>query len=491
MGSKNVMARGMQRHHARTIGILLMGCVLLQSPSARAGDADREGCPSDAVSFYRLRIEYMTKTHWSRLRIENPDRILTARVMTLNGEQKWYDVRTDGVSIGQEITGAKEGHAIGITVDYALSSEVTNHPLSIRLRNGSSNESRVRLSLMVGETPNLIKETVLATGGEHPERDELSLLVDINGGPGTLSCGAMPPGIGKHLLWAFYYPWYQTKSWSNSVLKDHPVRPYDSGDPAMFVQHIEAAQRAGIDGFISSWWGPESGSDRNFSILLDAAKERGFLVSLYFETLVDDGRDALPSDAIVKWLSYAIATYRDHPAMMKIEGKPLIVIWASDKVPLDTWKSIFGELQAQGLDAVYVAMGTGGRNLEVFDGVHDYGVFESTIQDLARNDQLNCRLAKYYPLLSNSRTRKISIATVQPGYDERGIPGRRGAFRDREDGAFYRGTFEAAIDSGADWIFITSWNEWYEHTHIEESQLNATKYLDLTAEYAKRWKSRF
>lgn len=467
-----------------------MGCLSLQSPVVWAEETTREACPSGTVSFYRLRIEYTTKTHWSHLRIENPDNVLTARVMDLSGERRWYDVRADGVSIGQESTAAREGRTIGITVDYALTPEGISRPLSLRLRNGSSNESRVRFSIMAGQTAHVIKETLYATRGKHAENDELSLLVDLNGTAGALSCGAMPPAVGEHLLWAFYYPWYTTKSWSNPRLKDQPLKPYDSGDPDIVAQHIDEALRAGIDGFISSWWGPDSDSDRNLSILLDLAETRSFRVSLYVETLIDD-RHALSSDAILKWLSYAIATYRDHPAMMKIDGKPLIVVWQSDKVPLDTWRSIFTELQTQGLDAVYVAMGTGGRNLEVFDGVHDYGVFESTIPDLTRNDKLNCRLAKYYPLLSNSETRKISISTVQPGYDERGISGRRGAFRDREDGAFYRGTFEAAIGSDPDWIFITSWNEWYEHTHIEESRFNGTRYLDLTGEYAKKWKSRF
>jgi hypothetical protein len=37
-------------------------------------------------------------------------------------------------------------------------------------------------------------------------------------------------------------------------------------------------------------------------------------------------------------------------------------------------------------------------------------------------------------------------------------------------------------------IFITTWNEWPEHTHIEESQLNGTRYLEMTNENAKKWR---
>jgi hypothetical protein len=466
-----------------------MGCVWLQNPVAWAEEMARETCPSDSVSFYRLRIEYTTKAHWSQLQIENPDSVLTARVMQVHGGQKWHDVRIDGISIGQELTAAKEGRTIGITVDYALTPVGISHPMAIRLRNGSPSESRVRFSMVLGQTAHVMKEIVHVTGGEQAEGDESPLFVEFTETTGALSCGAMPPVIGEHLLWAFYYPWYRMKSWSSPELSDHPLKPYDSGDPDIITAHIEAARRSGIDGFISSWWGPDSDSDRHLAVLLDLAKERNFRVSLYFETLAD-GREALSSDAIEKWLSYAIARYRDHPAMMKIDGRPVIVIWASDKVPLATWRRIFGDLRNQGLDAVYLAMGYGGRSLELFEGVHEYSVSGSSIPELTKIAKLNSRLAKFFHLLADRASAKIAIATVQPGYDDRLIPGRKGTFRDREDGAFYRGTFEAAIESDPEWIFITSWNEWYEHTHIEESRLNGTRYLDLTGEYARRWKSR-
>ena len=38
------------------------------------------------------------------------------------------------------------------------------------------------------------------------------------------------------------------------------------------------------------------------------------------------------------------------------------------------------------------------------------------------------------------------------------IPGRRGLFQDRDGGAFYRSTWDAALASDPDWIFITTWN---------------------------------
>jgi hypothetical protein len=99
------------------------------------------------------------------------------------------------------------------------------------------------------------------------------------------------------------------------------------------------------------------------------------------------------------------------------------------------------------------------------------------------------RATRYYPLLADTPTPKIWAATVQPGYDDRLIPGRRGLFQDRQNGSVYRSTFEAALASDPDWIFITTWNEWWEHTYIEPSELCGDQYLKLTREFADRWKS--
>jgi hypothetical protein len=62
--------------------------------------------------------------------------------------------------------------------------------------------------------------------------------------------------------------------------------------------------------------------------------------------------------------------------------------------------------------------------------------------------------------------------------------------KQRDGGTFYRYTFEAALQSDPDWIFITSWNEWWENTHIEPSQAFGNLYLEITQEYSDLWKAR-
>ena len=140
------------------------------------------------------------------------------------------------------------------------------------------------------------------------------------------------------------------------------------------------------------------------------------------------------------------------------------------------------------MDATYLAKQYNTANLQVFDGLHEYGVVE--IPNLAQTVAAVGRDTRYYPLLADSTASKIWAATIQPGYDERLIPGRRGVFKERDNGAFYCSTFEAALNSNSDWVFIPSWNEWLENTYIEPSQLYGNQYLQLTREFADKWKGK-
>ncbi|MBC7195164.1 MAG: hypothetical protein H5U37_05865 [Caldisericia bacterium] len=50
---------------------------------------------------------------------------------------------------------------------------------------------------------------------------------------------------------------------------------------------LKQTKQAGIDGFISSWWGPEYYEDQNLKILLELAHKKNFSITIYFETLIE------------------------------------------------------------------------------------------------------------------------------------------------------------------------------------------------------------
>ena len=97
-------------------------------------------------------------------------------------------------------------------------------------------------------------------------------------------------------------------------------------------------------------------------------------------------------------------------------------------------------------------------------------------------------------------------ATISPGYDETKNPGRKtknGGFKgagwkdrtkfgvnypDDPDGAYYRGTFKAAMGSNPDWLHISTFNELAEFSHIEATFEHGYKYIDMTAEFVRKFK---
>jgi hypothetical protein len=77
---------------------------------------------------------------------------------------------------------------------------------------------------------------------------------------------------------------------------------------------------------------------------------------------------------------------------------------------------------------------------------------------------------------------RLAVATVMPGYDDTRITGRTGRVVPRLDGEFYDRQWEAALASGADWVVISTWNEWAENTEVEAGQRFGQFYV---------WRTRF
>ncbi len=226
----------------------------------------------------------------------------------------------------------------------------------------------------------------------------------------------------------------------------------------------------------------------HFKKLLNVANDKSFPVAIYFElgNLLNFGNYSDKNEAVFKFLSYAISSYRDYPAYFKVDGKPLIIIYVSTMLPRETWINIFTRLRAAGLDAEYIGWGSDMADLAVFDGLHQLGSFG--IPNLVESEKTWSKQIHYYPLLDDSPSTKIWMATAEPGFDDRLLPWSANRFYDRADGALYRSLFSAAMLSNPDWILIDNWNEWWENAYIEPSQLYGTQYLTFTKELSDQWK---
>lgn len=436
-------------------------------------------------SFHHLRLEYTTTSDWSTLDLQSAARVMAARQVKTVGEPD-VQVGVPTTALGQPIEAAEAGQQVGVTIDLAVDAEAAQEPFEILVQKGDIGRAQVRLYALSGATPELLGElahsgVVAGSLGRNP----VTLTIDL-ARLDSITPEARPERAGSFpkLLWAFYYPWYTSRQWNSNLLIDHPLEPYNSADRGTIERHVRQAKEAGIDGFISSWWGPGGDTDDNLRTLLDVAAEQDFSVTVYFETLTED--DHLPQHEIVRWLTYLLRTHGNHPAFAQVDGRPVVFLWASGAVPLGTWKAALDEVRQAGVNPFTLGMGYSLSNLEVFDGLHEYGVF--TIEDLEGTVLATGKGVRSYNLLTEDGQPRLWAATVQPGYDDRLIPGREGLLQERGDGDFYRRTWDAALRSSPDWILITTWNEWWEHTHIEPSQGFGELYLDITRDYARAWK---
>jgi hypothetical protein len=274
-------------------------------------------------------------------------------------------------------------------------------------------------------------------------------------------------------------------------MSDLPTTRYDSGDAATIDRQLAWASGAGITGFISSWWGPHSQFDDRFALLLSrssalqAKTGRRFASTIYLES---DAPGLGTAQNIAAALRYVLARYGHDSHFFRWQGRPVIFIWdpLGGGRTLGMWEAIRAEVDPahRGIwntDGVDVSL------LDVFDGLHLFSAGYWGIQDgnMAAVDQgFRAKIDAYN---TAHGTHRIWAAGVQPGYDDRRVPGRLHPYVvPRRDGATYATSWTAALASNPDWITISTWNEWFEGSMIEPSVSYGTKYLDVTARFAGR-----
>ena len=285
----------------------------------------------------------------------------------------------------------------------------------------------------------------------------------------------------------------------NSALRPL-VGLYDSADPEVADWHVKLAKAAGIDAFLVDWWDTHNDLDHNVDRgIVAAAGKHGFKFALLDERA--QFHQKLEDYQVM--LAGGLKRYKDHSAYLRIDGKPVVylyqvasdpgltaaefpllrkhvesevgpIYWIVDKIAHDAEAAGSGDLDrekripADWLDTPGV------------DSFAFYGTFSNF-----RAHDYDALVGKYRYLtrLAHGAGKKM-LLPVHPGHDN-------SHFRDdpyvmpRRDGATLRDFLRAATDSGADYIMVTSWNEWPESTVVEPSSSwpDPYQYLKILAEW--------
>jgi glycoprotein endo-alpha-1,2-mannosidase len=251
----------------------------------------------------------------------------------------------------------------------------------------------------------------------------------------------------------FYYPWYGTPAldggWAHwyapgsttlDVASNYfPARGlYSSSDTRVVRAQMREIASAGVQEVVSSWWGWGSPEDLRLPLVVRAAHAAGLTVAVHIEPYPGRTIDTVEADI----------------AHLSSLGITRFFVYRPFDIPVEDWADL-RERQDVELLAQTALAGRAAR--AGFDGVYTYDVLLWGGESFPRL----CRQAHKSELLC--------LPSVGPGYEAARATGDV-RVKPRRDGATYDAMWQSAINSGADGVTITSYNEWHEGTQIEPAR---------------------
>lgn len=298
---------------------------------------------------------------------------------------------------------------------------------------------------------------------------------------------SVPPpvrAVSERPIMAFYYPWWEPSDWSYNRMSDLPVPRYAGGDDATLNRHIQQADDAGIDALICTWYGPDEprlNTRCRRLMQLAAASGRDLQIAVIPDQSAWASLQSV--DALANALAVLQRDFMSQPNYLTFGGKP-VVFWFNPPSLGDvaTWSRL-----RERADPDHRQFWFGGTDnfgyLDVYDALYYFDITWERAPGAAMASYAG-RLQRYN---SSTGSSKPFVATVEPGYDD--TRNRDGHRRDRENGAYYRGTWQTAIERSADAVVLTSFNEFLEGSHIEPSEQYGDLFLRLTRELSDRFRA--
>jgi hypothetical protein len=262
------------------------------------------------------------------------------------------------------------------------------------------------------------------------------------------------------------------------LLRDRPlpVEP-EAGDwrSAHYRQEVRTAVAAGIDGFSVDLLSLDGPNMERVRLLTRAAQEvdPGFRIMLM--------PDMKSLDADPATLARALAELGASPNAHRLDDGRLVVspFKAEEKSP-DWWRQV--------LDALRTRHDTRTAFVPVFldlpshaDGFaplsHGFSTWGSRSHTTLGHYSEHAELARRHGKLW---MQPVAIQDARPN---------QGVYDEAGNTATLRGSWNHAIEDGADWVQLTTWNDYSESTQFAPSLHNGHTYLDLSSYYLTRFKT--
>jgi hypothetical protein len=436
--------------------------------------------PRAQHALVRIRVVLTTEARAAELTLDTGSIVNTSvlsddRGLRVRAEHNRLSFTRDGERTGEaQVRLIASDFPEGAAVRWHLTLNPSAAPTELEIYN-ENDANRVRLV-----------DRFHADGEE--EVFEIPLGSLLAGGPGRIARWTQP------LTLAFFYPWFQHPDWNSNRLRDQPLYQYSMEYPDEIARSLHDARGAGLDGVIVSWRGDTDWNDRRLLYVLDVAQTLGLKVSILVETLwATEGPDGtvkpLNADKMRRWIEKAFDVFAPHPAFLRTGGRPVVFVYLADSFTREDWRAIVGSLRQTRRTVFLMADTLDPAFLESFDGAFTYatvGVPRAALERFYADQALRTQT---YNLLSGGE-RRVDAATVSPGYDDSLLNRDTTMVVDRVNGGFFESQWSAAVAARPDWILVTSWNEFWENTHVEPSVRYGRQYQLRTRAWSNVFRRR-
>jgi hypothetical protein len=212
--------------------------------------------------------------------------------------------------------------------------------------------------------------------------------------------------------------------------------------------------------------------------VFNAADARpGFQMALMLDFANLQNRPGGLSDAGLDRALNELASHAGRPSQLEVGGQPVVFLYEAFRADPAAWSAALERLRGRsGLQPFVVADGPSLAS----PGRFDYGPNNFPTPDALRGWALGrLRTHREEPGVHGADG-PLWVAPVSPGYDDRALGRLNPMYVPRNAGARYEDTWDAALKSLPDWIFVNTWNEYYENTHVMPGSITGNLALTQT-----------
>jgi glycoprotein endo-alpha-1,2-mannosidase len=328
----------------------------------------------------------------------------------------------------------------------------------------------------------------------------------------------LPPIPADITVGVYYYPWHGDDFHNRQYLRQYLeveegqiqhgplLGEYDDTDPDVIAKHLRWSRQANVNLWLTSWWGKDRREDTTLKNVILPHEDLGdHKIALMYEA---NGRVRERNNwdlaNVVSDMQYICKEYFEHPNYLKVDGKPVIVVYLSRKLynngvlagVIKAMRDNCGrEIFILG-DQVWKqapAQNTPYEPFSLLDGITNFDIYGNMGgAPYAGQDKVD----EYYDEQKAWRERAWMdnvkyVPVASPGYNDRGVRFERnntGLSRrltaDSPPGSLFVAELLQArylVEPDFPILLVNSWNEWHEDTQIEPAIGDSTtKPLNMT-----------